>query len=109
MTKKKTTLVITSAMAILLVAGAGYQTLYLHSGDNKAAIEKLLSEHYKPGRCFGMPGPTNSEPRIELSKTGAGWDYEVSDGKCCDITIYTGSVLDRAIKETSKRTVQVPC
>ena len=72
----------------------------------------MLIAHYDPGSCYGIP-PSQEEPEIKIVKEASGWHYNVQDGKCCDITIYEGTVTGegarKRIDESSKSNKSVPC
>jgi len=84
-------------------------------------IKEYLIGKYKPGTCFGLPGPQDEISRnlIQLKetvlvKTDQGYRFIFRDGHCCTVRTYQGKIKmegDKIIGDeiTNQSTATVAC
>ena len=84
-------------------------------------VKEYLIGKYRPGTCFGLPGPQDDLTRhtIQLKETvliknDQGYDFILKDGHCCSVDTYLGIIImegDHIIhdKITDKFTKGMPC
>ncbi|MBI3597211.1 MAG: hypothetical protein HY203_08680 [Nitrospirae bacterium] len=93
--------------------------------DDESRRESMVKEYliskYKPGTCFGLPGPQDEISRhliqfreTVLIKIDQGYRFIIKDGHCCTINNYQGKIImdgDKIIEEkiTNKSVEAVPC
>jgi hypothetical protein len=84
-------------------------------------VKEYLINKYKPGTCFGSPGPQEETDRhliqlreIVLIKIDQGYGFILKDGHCCTVYSYQGKIImdgDKIIEEkiTNKSIDAIPC
>ena len=111
-------LILFCAICILLTANyTSRRAKQVSNPGNKEKARATLMSHYSPGSCYGMPGPRLGSdgteilgPDITISKDDRGWDYALSDGQCCQITNYTGTISeDYDIMQTGVKSYKTAC
>ena len=84
-------------------------------------VKEYLINKYKPGTCYGTPGPPEETDRhqiqlreITLIPIDQGYGFILKDGHCCSVYSYQGKIImdgDKIIEEkiTNKSIDAIPC